>query len=429
MSLGFETPHVKEIMGIKPHANGVGSKRNPVPSHKVSTNQHSPSLDGIRGLAILLVLSFHLNLLGSFPSNSPLDTLFVKVFAFGWCGVDLFFVLSGYLITHVLYLAKGSEEYFSRFYKNRILRIFPLYYGLLFITFLIIPNLPIGIIPDGKLQRWAQVDTNPLWYWLYLNNFTTAIAGSWGHGILDVTWSLAIEEQFYLFWPWMVYALDRVRLVRVCIALVLTAFAVRIAMVLADMSPVSIYVVTPGRLDALAAGAFVALIGESSRSIPALLRAQQIVIVTGFICLGLALWRGGASNTDPLVLTVGLSLIAIHFAAFIALVRTLPSDHWLVTLLSSTLLRVFGKYSFAMYLAHMPLSALVRDTVYHPDQFLTVGGSKLPGQILFYIGTISLTFVVAFVSWHFWEKHFLKLKSSFVLPLDISSPEIPTQRT
>ena len=132
---------------------------------------------------------------------------------------------------------------------------------------------------------------------------------------------------------------------------------------------------------------------------------------------------------DPVILTVGLSFVAIHFAAFIAVVCSLPSDHWLAQILSLKLLRSFGKYSFAIYLAHMPLSALVRDTLYHPDQFLTLGGSKLPGQILFYVGTISLTFVVAFLSWHFWEKHFLKLKKSFVLPSDISSPEISTQRT
>jgi peptidoglycan/LPS O-acetylase OafA/YrhL len=429
MSLGLEAAHVKETTGTKPCASGVRSKRNPVPSPKFSTNQHIPTLEGIRGVAILLVLSFHLNLLRSFPSDSPVDTLFAEVLAFGWCGVDLFFVLSGYLITRILYLAKGSEEYFAPFYTNRVLRIFPLYYALLIITFIVIPHLPTGLIPAEKLERWAQVDANPLWYWLYLNNFTTALAGSWGHGILDVTWSLAIEEQFYLLWPWVVYTFNRERLLRICLGIFFTAFIIRTAMTLADMNAISIYVFTPGRLDVLAAGAFVALAGVGSSGIRGLLPARKIFIITGVVCLSLALWRGGAYNMDPVILTVGLSFVAIHFAAFIAVVRTLPSEHWLAKLLSSKLLRAFGKYSFAIYLVHMPLSALIRDTLYHPHQFMMLWGSKLPGQILFYVGTISLTFIVAFLSWHFWEKHFLKLKKSFVLPSDMTSPDISTQRT
>jgi len=131
---------------------------------------------------------------------------------------------------------------------------------------------------------------------------------------------------------------------------------------------------------------------------------------------------------DPVILTVGLSFVAIHFAAFIAAVRTLPSEHWLVKLLSSKPLRAFGKYSFAIYLVHMPLSALVRDTLYHPHQFLTLWGSKLPGQLLFYIGTTLLVFIIAFASWHLWEKHFLKLKKSFVSASDAKSAEIAIQK-
>lgn len=412
MSTVLETPHISGEKDTRPPPRHVRS-RSAAPFTEVAANRHIPALDGIRGMAILLVLSFHLNLLRSLPSTSPVDTLVSTVFSFGWCGVDLFFVLSGYLITRILYQAKGTEQYFLTFYTNRILRIFPLYYALLTVTFIVIPHLPTGLIPAEKLERWAQVDANPLWYWLYLNNFTTALSGSWGHGLLDVTWSLAIEEQFYLLWPWVVYAFNRERLLRICLVIFSTAFIVRTAMTLADMNAISTYVFTLGRLDVLAAGAFVALAAEGSSGIQGLLPARRICIITGVVCLGLAVWRGGASNMDPVILTVGLSFVAIHFAAFIAAVRTLPSEHWLVQLLSSKPLRAFGKYSFAIYLVHMPLSALVRDTLYHPHQFLTLWGSKLPGQLLFSIGTTLLVFIIAFTSWHLWEKHFLKLKKSF----------------
>jgi peptidoglycan/LPS O-acetylase OafA/YrhL len=381
-------------------------------------------------MAILLVLSFHLNLLRSLPSTSPVDTVVSTVFSFGWRGVDLFFVLSGYLITHILYQAKGTEQYFLTFYTNRILRIFPLYYALLTVTFIVIPHLPTGLLPTEKLEHWAQVEANPVWHWLYLQNFTTALSGSWGHGILDVTWSLAIEEQFYLFWPWVVSAFNRERLLRICLVIFSTAFIVRTAMTLADINAIATYIFTLGRLDVLAAGALVALAAEGSSGLQGLLPARQICFLTGVVCLGLAVWRGGASNMDPVILTVGLSLIAIHFAAFIAMVLTLPPEHRLVKFLSSKPLGAFGKYSFAIYLVHMPLSALVRDTLYHPHQFLTFGKSKLPGQLLFYIGTTSLIFIIAFASWHLWEKHFLKLKKPFASAsdADAKSAEIAIQK-
>jgi len=429
MSTGLETPHLPGEKDMRsPHCR-VRLRIDPPLFTEGAANRHIPALDGIRGLAILLVLSFHLNLLGSLSTPHPFDAFVSTVFSAGWCGVDLFFVLSGYLITRILYQAKGTEQYFITFYTNRVLRIFPLYYALLIVTFIVIPHLPTGFIPAEKLERWTRAETNPLWYWLYLNNFATALAGSWGHGILDVTWSLAIEEQFYLFWPWVVYALNREQLLRICLVMFFTAFIVRTAMTLSDMNAIATYVFTLGRLDVLAAGAFVALAGESSRGNQGLLPARRILVITGVAWLGLAIWRGGTFNMDPVILTVGLSLVAIHFAALIAVIRTLPPDHWLVKLLSSKLLGAFGKYSFAIYLVHMPLSAMVRDTLYHPHQFLTLWGSKLPGQLLFYVGTTLLVFIIAFASWHLWEKHFLKLKKSFTSSSNPNPSEMAILKT
>lgn len=422
-------PNISGENDTRPPPRRVRSRSSSASCTEVTGSRHIPALDGIRGMAIILVLLFHLNLLRSLPSNHSVDAFVSTVFSAGWCGVDLFFVLSGYLITRILYQAKGTEQYFLTFYTNRVLRIFPLYYALLIVAFVVIPHLPTGLIPAEKLERWAQVDANPLWYWLYLNNFTTALSGSWGHGILDVTWSLAIEEQFYLLWPWVVHTFNRERLLRICLVIFSTAFIVRTGMTLAEINPISTFVFTPGRLDVLAAGAFVALAGEGSSGSRGLQPARWIVAITGVACLGIAIWRGGAFNMDPVVLTVGLSLVAIHFAALIAVIRTLPSDHWLVRFFSSKLLRAFGKYSFAIYLVHMPLSALVRDTLYHPHQFLTLWGSKLPGQMLFYVGTTLLVFFVAFASWHLWEKHFLQLKKSFAAASDGKLSKIATLKT
>jgi peptidoglycan/LPS O-acetylase OafA/YrhL len=362
-------------------------------------------------MAILLVLFFHLNLLRSMTPEHALDGFASRILTAGWCGVDLFFVLSGFLITRILYQAKESDRYFTNFYLRRTLRIFPLYYAVLVLTFIIIPHLPSGLIPSEKLDRWAKIDVNPLWYWFYLSNFSTAMAGSWGHGILDVTWSLAIEEQFYLLWPWIVYKFDRKRLLQACGLVFATAFITRGAMTVAGMSPIAIYVLTPARLDVLAAGAFVALVVAGGGGGRSLYPAKWIWLVTGAMWLGLMLWRGSADNMDPAIQTIGLSLVAMNLAALLAVVLNLSPSHWISRMFSVGFLRSFGKYSYAIYLAHLPLSALLRDSLYGPNQFLAISGSKLPGQILFYIFSIALIYAVAFASWHLWEKHFLRVRS------------------
>lgn len=121
------------------------------------------------------------------------------------------------------------------------------------------------------------------------------------------------------------------------------------------------------------------------------------------------------TDAGPEWKTVGLSLVALSFAALLATVLSLPPAHRLVQLFSTRWLRSFGKYSYAMYLVHVPLAAVVRDTIYGPNELLSLFGSKIPGQIVFYILAMSLIFGVAVVSWHACEKHFLQLKRSPVL--------------
>jgi peptidoglycan/LPS O-acetylase OafA/YrhL len=401
-----QADHLAEQVAHREDRSGVAR-----PSRQPDGEARILPLDGVRGMAILLVLFFHLNLLRSMTPEHALDGFASRILTAGWCGVDLFFVLSGFLITRILYQAKESDRYFTNFYLRRTLRIFPLYYAVLVLTFIIIPHLPSGLIPSEKLDRWAKIDVNPLWYWFYLSNFSTAMAGSWGHGILDVTWSLAIEEQFYLLWPWIVYKFDRKRLLQACGLVFATAFITRGAMTVAGMSPIAIYVLTPARLDVLAAGAFVALVVAGDGGGRSLYPAKWIWLVTGAMWLGLMLWRGSADNMDPAIQTIGLSLVAMNLAALLAVVLNLSPSHWISRMFSVGFLRSFGKYSYAIYLAHLPLSALLRDSLYGPNQFLAISGSKLPGQILFYIFSIALIYAVAFASWHLWEKHFLRVRS------------------
>ena len=169
------------------------------------SNPHIPALDGIRGLAILLVLLCHFPLYGDMQPTIFIDKLFYAMTRAGWCGVDLFFVLSGFLITGILYDAKGSRFFFRNFYMRRCLRIFPLYYGVLAVFFVIVPFvLPLGRNYELFLKDQA-------WYWSYLTNIKIAIEGWPKFYALAHFWSLAVEEQFYFVWPFVVFLWDEER--------------------------------------------------------------------------------------------------------------------------------------------------------------------------------------------------------------------------
>jgi peptidoglycan/LPS O-acetylase OafA/YrhL len=157
---------------------------------------HIPALDGLRGIAILSVMLLHFtNAIAALP-GSPTSAA-RSVFGWGWTGVDLFFVLSGFLITGILLDSKGHPLYFRSFYARRALRIFPLYYAALFLFFVVpraIPSVPATYSFAWHDQRW---------FWFYLGNFHPL--GPDAKQFIGQFWSLAIEEQFYLVWPLLIW--------------------------------------------------------------------------------------------------------------------------------------------------------------------------------------------------------------------------------
>src|SRR6185312_12498830 len=199
-----------------------------------------PQLDGLRAIAISMVLVSHF---WTYPANT---TALNRLFSSGWLGVDLFFVLSGYLITSILLRTRDSATYFRTFYMRRILRIFPPYYLLLLIVLVLLPLArPLG----GELaaEQWT--------FWLFLGNFF--LAHGWQMLRIDLTWSLAIEEQFYLVWPALVRYCNRIG--PVCIAICIGLPIVRIALWESGVGWMWLHLMMPLRADSFAWGALVAL--------------------------------------------------------------------------------------------------------------------------------------------------------------------------
>ncbi len=186
---------------------------------------HIPALDGLRGLAILMVMVIHQA--GLVP-KSALDRAVLMVLPLGEAGVDLFFVLSGFLITGILVASKGAPHYYRNFYARRFLRIFPLYYAVLFAVFFVLPHL----VPSPQ-SKWGHVSgPNQLWYWAYLSNWYIALKTRGPtHGVVDLSWTLSIEEQFYLTWPMVVALSSRRTLLAICAGLIASGPAFRLTMV------------------------------------------------------------------------------------------------------------------------------------------------------------------------------------------------------
>ena len=193
----------------------------------------------MRGLAIALVLAYHF-VAFSEPA-SLVERALVQVCDFGAAGVDLFFLLSGFLITGILVETRGRSHFFRNFYTRRVLRIFPLYYGVLVAVFLIAPRIP-GL-HSAQLDKMRQ---SQAWAWLYAMNIYLSTHGSWSHAYLDHFWSLSIEEHFYFFWPVVVWALGGRprRLMQASIAIALLSRGTRFIADVAGAHSFAVYALT-----------------------------------------------------------------------------------------------------------------------------------------------------------------------------------------
>lgn len=380
---------------------------------KASSATHITALDGLRALAILLVIPHNADIF----SNSPSWMWPAAILAHaGWIGVQLFFVLSGFLITRNLLDSRNSDNYFGAFYGRRALRILPVYFLTLLVALILLPHF-VDFSPGALASHRNQV-----WLWTFLINWVQPLG-------VDVSgfshfWSLAVEEQFYLVWPFIVLLFAGKRFLWACAAFVVVAFATRVALLHFGGNPEMLYMFTVCRMDALALGAAAAALSQSGRCNEWLGRHRNRALL---LCAGLLLVTALITHTyavyDPQTLTIGYPLLAGAFALLILTLKSIQDrrpDHWLNTLLSTPLLRSVGRYSYAMYIFHLPILTLFGASIREAFAF---AGAAMP---LFYVASaVVLTYGAGFVSYHLVEKHFLRLKYLFSPRMPAA---LPTQR-
>src|ERR1700680_4638693 len=219
----------------------------------VPFGQRLASLDGIRGLAILSVIAFHtLIVTGAAGAGFALWRM---VQYSCWAGVDLFFVLSGFLITGILLDSRECNGYFRNFYARRTLRIMPLYYAVLVVAILVVPR----VIGFSRLPAmYSRLLDNQMWLWTYLQNYMQS-RGTHQLPGLGHFWSLAVEEQFYWFWPLVIYFVSRRNLFRLCVAVCGIEPILRWSLLFFGYSTWAIRQYTFTRVDTLLYGAIAAL--------------------------------------------------------------------------------------------------------------------------------------------------------------------------
>src|ERR687886_165684 len=357
-----------------------------------SRSPRYPELDGLRGIAILMVVAYHYNL-------APFLS-----------GVDLFFVLSGFLLGGILLDKEETPNYFKAFYARRFCRILPLYF-LCLLIFLILLPVTLGWLFGDPFEMLLG-DPLPLWsYFTFTHNFAMTQLGGWGTLWLGHTWSLAVEEQFYLILPFLIWFVSRERLPYLLVGLILSAPLLRAF--LYEFHPhgdLAFYVLMPCRADALLLGVLCAYAIRNERCLN-LLRMHTKALY-GLLALFLAAGAALMALSSP---TVHVPLVAASYGyswlplVYSCIVLTAVTEKLgLFTLVTRIRpLSWLAVVAFGVFLLHIPILIVF--------QRLTSAG-LLPQAGSHYIiplGALLLTLVLASISWMFFERRIVGWGRSF----------------
>ena len=364
-------------------------------NNRIEAQKHIPALDGVRGTAVLFVFVFHAFTRVIVP-HTAVSRIFLSLARMGWIGVDLFFVLSGFLITGNLIRSRKYQNYYQVFYFHRALRIFPLYY-LVLVTTLLFANQHYGF-------------SEQIWFWLNLSNIPTAF-NPYLIGFLAHFWSLGIEEQFYMVWPTVIRRLDPRRVAIICFVVIATLLIVRnlpVSIALNYRHPEAIYRLTPFRIDPLCAGAALAIIVNQNHTI----LTHRWKIRSVFLCSALAFLIVGYGRMpgSQAIIRLGYTLLVLAFGSLIAL--CVLKDGITRRVFSNRFLRKMGSYSYCFYLIH-PAVIFAGNRPFltaYVARMLQVSNSSNLIWVVIAAGEFVIILAVCAFSYHFFEQPILRLK-------------------
>ncbi|MBX9733989.1 MAG: acyltransferase [Chitinophagaceae bacterium] len=358
-----------------------------------SSEQYLKSLDFLRAIAILLVIYWHYIICGISDSNSDLLLkLIKKTGSWTWSGVDLFFVISGFLIGRILLLNRGAKNFFKAFYIKRFLRIFPLYYLIVCAYFLI-----ALFFLDENVGWLFQKEYAPWVYLLFLQNFFIAETGFLSNW-LNVTWSLAVEEQFYLLLPLIIHFLPRKVILSIAFSGVIIAFFYRLL-----NTGLGSYVLLIARMDALLTGVIIAYyyIRKPFLFVRPLVRVV-LQIVPLIIFLGLIMvclfsnlnYNGGAWIHLILTMLYGSLLFNAVYGFYDSLWK-----HFDYPIISN-----IAKYSYCIYLIHQIVNGFVHDLILGNKPLFETYASVLLTCL-----SIIITYIFSGLSYKYFERPLLNI--------------------
>jgi peptidoglycan/LPS O-acetylase OafA/YrhL len=351
------------------------------------TGSYYPALDGLRGFAILGVLLQH-------------NFSFLPVPRFGWVGVDLFFVLSGFLITEILLKTKEQKNFLSNFYLRRILRIFPLYYGSLILFFSFAP-----LISQFK-DQYSYYSANQSMLWMHLQNWLYIAKPKLdNHTVFSHFWSLSVEEQFYFVWPLIILACNKTKTL---VALIYIALFGGIFFRFATWS----------------------YLGNGDPNF----LLQYMTRIDG-LCVGslIAVWRtSSAQAVTGKIVQLGITFISLHIAAFIISKAVFPGvPHFTIFgystiavcfgilliflvekrnrltkfLFENRPIKGLGKISYGIYIYHWPIFVLFK--IFVADRILKMGVAE---NIVISMAATTVAILVSIVSYNLFERKILALR-------------------
>lgn len=381
--------------------------------------KYNPTLDGVRGVAIILVLIAHFDLsIFNSTANNIFESFTAKFGSIGTSGVDLFFILSGYLITNILLNTKEQkvDKYYMNFYARRFLRIFPLYYGVLMVILIILPNI---IKYDEEAQ---SVFDNQKYLWSYLSNLSSTglINPHWDNSKLFHVghfWSLAVEEQFYFIWPTVIYFSLEKDLKRICITLlilsVLSGLFCDFIYSFYGVEDSFIKWSTVSRGGALAIGALLCLQQRNNlETVPSSMRNFWYFIPVLIFYLIIIIIPRRILYADNHIQYYFAWLLYYYLLKHILLTGNEVLKESPIKILNNKILIYIGTISYGLYVFHGLLRPIM-------NKLIQIGSSNFHSGlivldvILFFLLYSCVSIAIAAISYRFYEKPFLRLKRYF----------------